>query len=201
MIPVRVCITIAVMAAGLAAETWADEAMWAYSRSIAPGSGESSHVVRYMGPQERGVGLWIECRASMLPTVHLAVEEPGSDLRQIKFDQPVPIVVRLAPPSGNRTNATSTTEKTAPGDTVRVSGLLAAGVTPYSNQLEITVGLEGAVAVADALTRADRPDHMSRQVIVGVGRTSAGFGSRGVRQAVAELRHRCGPWPSPDVKK
>jgi len=192
---------IAVLAIGLAAEGRADEAAWVYGASVAPGSGESRHVVRYTGPHERGVDLRIECLANMLPTVYLTIDEPGSDLRQITFDQPVPIVVRLAPPSGSRAASRSKPNDTAPGDRVRVSARLAAGVTPYSNQLQISVGLEAAVAVADALTRADRPDQGSRQVIVEVGRTSAGFFSRGVRQAVSELRQRCGPWPSMDVTK
>lgn len=169
-------VTAAATAALVGLPGAADEA-WRYGQSPMAGSRSSAHLVRYVGPRERGFSLEIDCDLGQHPTVHIGVDAPGRDLRQIKFDVPVPVTV------------------TSGAQVVRGSGLLTEGVSPHVDRIRVSVGMQDAVAIAQALARDPAPRARSPYAVVQIGRTSAKFALAGASQAIAELMRSCPAWP------
>jgi hypothetical protein len=162
---------------GLVAVVGGADQAWHYGQSVAPGSGSSAHRVYYTGPRDQGVMAEIDCGVGPAPTVHITVDAPGPDLRQIQFDVPVPVTVTVGV------------------TVVHATGRLTEGVSPYVNHIRVSVGMQDAVAITRTLGRAPAPGPAGTYARVQIGATSARLLLAGASTAIAELTQRCRDWP------
>ena len=145
-----------------------------------PGGGGSVPQVGYSGPRDRGFDLMAECRGSG-PSVYITVTGPGPDLRQLRFDTPIPVVFRLERKSGGKT--------ATPADRAHVTARLSEGYVAHTNRIRLGIGLRDGAAVASLLGRQTGPE--AARAVVEVGRSSASFMMAGARKAFARLKRSC----------
>ena len=108
------------------------------------------------------------------------MNDPGSDLRQLRFDTPVPVTFRLErQPQG----------KATPADKAHVTATLSEGYLVYTNRIRLGMGLQNGAAVASLLGR-DTGSEPSR-VVVEIGKTSASFIMAGASKAFAQFKRGC----------
>ena len=169
-------VAAAVAAAGMASA--ADDA-WRYGESPVVGGGGSIPLVGYSGPRDRGFDLTAECRGSG-PSIYVTVSNPGPDLRQLRFDTPIPVVFRLEWKPGI---------KPVPADEAHVTARLSEGYVAHTTRIRVGIGLQDGAAVASLLGRQAGPE--AARAVVEIGRSSASFLMAGARKAFAQLQRSC----------
>lgn len=165
------------LAAAVAAAA-ADD-LWRYGESPAVGGGGVIPRVGYHGPSDRGFDLMAECRGSG-PSIYITVTDPGPDLRQLRFNTPIPVVVRI-----DRGRA----GKATPADEARVTASLSEGYIAHTGRIRVGIGLQDGTAVADLLGRDTGA--AATRVIVEIAKTSAAFAMAGAPKAFAQLKRNC----------
>jgi hypothetical protein len=170
------CTAAAVLSAGVAA---AASDAWRYGESLSVGGSSTLPWVAYVGPGDHGFDLTAECRGSG-PSVYVTVNNPGADLRALRFNMPIAVAVRVErTPEG----------KPAPADEVRITATLSEGYLAHTNRVRVGMGLHEGAAVVGLLGRD--PGSNSARALVRIGDTSAAFELAGARAAFAQLKRSC----------
>jgi hypothetical protein len=167
------CVVAAILPGAVEA---ADDA-WQYGEAPIVGGGGRSPQLSYVGPRDRGFELAVEC-SGRGPSVYITVNDPGPDLRQLRFDTPIPVIVRLQRPG-------------APAQEARVTASLSEGYIANTNRIRVGIGLQDGAAVAGLLGRDPGPGKDPGRAVIEIGRTSASFVMTGAHAAFAQFERRC----------
>ena len=170
------CVAAAIVAIGMAS---AADDTWQHGESPIVGGNGRVPWVGYIGPRDNGFDLVVECHGPG-PSVYITVKKPGPDLRQLRFDTPIPVVVRLE--RGPHGKATAI-------DEARVVAALSEGYLAHTDRIRVGIGLQDGAAVADLLGR-DIGSEAARAVVE-IAKSSALFRMDGAHKAFAQFRRSC----------
>jgi hypothetical protein len=176
-----VWMTAAMMAMDAGRASAAGDAWRYYEVPLVGRGGGTIPTVSYAVPSDSGFDFRAECRDSG-PSIYITVKGPGPDLRQLRFDTPIPVTFRLQRPRQARA---------AGSDEARVTAKLSVGYLAHTNEIRVGMGLQDGAAVVALLGRDLGPEADATGAVVELAQTSGNFRMSGAHNAFAQFKRRC----------